>query len=175
MTVEVPTIRVGKGKNDKPVRIAAEHRERGTLVVGQPGLGKSSLLASMALQDIEAGLPVLVIDPATMVAQLIARIPPARLKDVVVISLRHDDAPLWPVFGIARREGEQLTVAQQLVAAWRAQYGNESIGPRAESVLANALLSIPQKSGVSPVELLAVLSLKFYRWAALETRALNEI
>lgn len=180
MQIEVPDIllgqlRTGGTEAGEDVKILAEHRFRGTLVVGSPGMGKSALLAEMGLQDIRQGLGVLIIDPHTMVQDVIARIPPERVQDVVVISFRHDESPLWPVLDVARKDDEQLLVAEYLFDAWRAQYGRESIQARAEAVLSNALLAIPRKSGISPVELLALLCLQFYRWSALGEKALGEL
>jgi hypothetical protein len=166
---QLPKLVLGTNpKTGEEVVVKAEHRARGMLIAGQPGVGKSTLTASLILQEIEAGVPVLVIDPHTLVPDLLQRIPKSQMHRVVLTSLRIDTPPLWPILDIAHRDDEYLVVAQQLTEAWRAQYGDESVGPRADSVLAKALLTMPRREGISPVELLAILQLEAYRALALK-------
>src|ERR1035437_2838442 len=167
-----PDVQVGVSEQKEPIKIQAEHRPRGMLIVGQPGSGKSSLLGELVLQDIKAGVGVLVLDPHELVRDLLRRIPPERARDVVVLSLIPDETPLWPVLDVARSDDEALVVAGLLVDAWRAQYGDESVGPRAVSILSHALSSIP-RSVLSPVELLSVLSWKDYRRQAIDRMELD--
>jgi len=143
-------------------------RYRGTLLYGQPGLGKSEFQAGLILQDIEAGRGVLVVDPHDNISKrLLPRIPASRVDDVVLLSLVPGEAPMWPLLDIAQRDDEVLLLADLLVDAWRAQHGVESIGPRASSMLAHALKLLPPAE-LSPVELLAALSFSDYRESLLD-------
>jgi hypothetical protein len=67
-------------------RLSQDERLRHVYVVGQTGTGKSTLLLNMALDDIDAGHGVTVLDPhGSLVDDLLARIPSFRLDDVILI------------------------------------------------------------------------------------------
>ena len=73
------------GNSRQPVLIDPEERFRHLYVSGQTGTGKSTLLLNLALQDIEAGAGVAVLDPhGDLVEALLGRIPGERADDVVV-------------------------------------------------------------------------------------------
>lgn len=61
-------------------------RARHFYVSGRTGTGKSTLLARMALLDMAAGDSVVVVDPhGDLCADLLDRVPPTRVEDVVLI------------------------------------------------------------------------------------------
>lgn len=151
----------------KEVKILAQHRSRGIMVVGQPGTGKSTLTNKLCLQDIQAGNSVFYMEPHEGIVGLLPQIPENRKKDVVLLTLRTKNSPLWPVLDVARNEDERSLVGDLLVDTWQAQYGKESVGPRAASILRHALLTLPEKLGASPLELMAVLSSFDYRFKLL--------
>jgi len=162
--VNLPEVRLGTDAvSDEALRIAPDHRPRGLMVAGLPGTGKSSLLLSVAVQDITAGAALLYVDRHDGIDKLLPHIPRARWDDVTILSLRSAKAPLWPVLQQARSDDEQLVQADLLVHMWRAQYGETSIGPRAKSILAHALMSMPRSYGISPMELYAVMTNRAFR------------
>ena len=56
--------------------LSTEERLRHTYVIGASGTGKSTLLLSMAMQDIEAGNGFAVLDPhGDLIEDILARIP----------------------------------------------------------------------------------------------------
>jgi len=59
-----------------------------------------------------------------------------------------------------------------LTDAWKAQYGEQSVGVRAEGILYHSLLSLPPEV-LSPLELMAVMVSKNYRTVALDTRDMH--
>jgi type IV secretory pathway TraG/TraD family ATPase VirD4 len=78
----------------QPERAAAETSPRVDLstrlqhvyIVGQTGTGKSTLMLHMALQDIEEGRGVTVLDPhGPLIEQLLDRIPARRRDDVILL------------------------------------------------------------------------------------------
>jgi hypothetical protein len=112
----------------------------GTHVIGPTGVGKSTLLANLIIQDIAAGRGVIAIDPkGDLIADVIARIP-ADQVDRVVIFDPADQAPIGlnPLHG-AGRSGE--LVADQLIAVFRGLYG-DYLGPRTIDVLASAIQTL---------------------------------
>jgi len=69
----------------KLVRILPNDRRRHIYTIGQTGVGKSVFLQNMAIQDIENGEGVCVIDPhGDMIETILGLIPKERFDDVVV-------------------------------------------------------------------------------------------
>lgn len=67
--------------------ITEEERQRHVLIVGGTGNGKTTMMQYMAMQDINNGKGVAVIDPHGDFAEyLLAHIPKSRVKDVVYIN-----------------------------------------------------------------------------------------
>lgn len=76
----------------QPVRLATDDRRRHAYVVGQTGVGKSSLLQNLIMQDICNGNGVGVLDPhGELIDAILARIPPERADDVVYINPENQD------------------------------------------------------------------------------------
>ena len=57
---------------NRPIRLTTDDRRRHLYVIGASGVGKSTLLESMALDDIYAGRGVAFIDPHGQSAERIA-------------------------------------------------------------------------------------------------------
>lgn len=69
----------------KEVRISREDRRRHLYVIGQTGTGKSVTLKNLALQDMQTGEGVCVIDPnGDLVEDLLSLVPKNRVQDVIV-------------------------------------------------------------------------------------------
>ena len=80
---------------EREIRIKREDRRRHTYLVGKSGTGKSVTLANMAIQDIQNGEGVCVIDPnGDLIEDILDRIPPERAEDVIVFSPSDTDRPL---------------------------------------------------------------------------------
>jgi len=140
------------GRSDSPVVIEAEERFRHMYVVGQTGTGKSTLLFNLALQDIEAGNGVAVLDPhGDLVESLLDCIPEERLDDVVLI----DPADPVAVVGVNLLEAESDVQRQYLIAelcgmfqALFDPFRQGIVGPRYETMLRGAaglLLAHPEQ------------------------------
>ena len=98
----------------REVRIAPSDRLRHAYVVGQTGTGKTTLLRTMILDDVDAGHGVCVIDPhGDLFHDLVDSIPEHRVDDVVLVDPTDSD---WPV-GLNllewRSEGERHFIAQE--------------------------------------------------------------
>lgn len=124
----------------REIRLTAEDRTRHMYVLGASGTGKSTFLLNLILQDIEAGEGVGVLDPhGDLIDQILAGIPPARYRDVVLVDPGDEE---WPVaFNIlqAHSETEKNLLASDLVAIFRRQ--STSWGDQMNSVFANAILA----------------------------------
>jgi energy-coupling factor transporter ATP-binding protein EcfA2 len=83
-----------RGKN-VPFGIKAKDRTRHVYVIGKTGMGKSTLLENMAVQDIRNGEGFAFIDPHGQTAEtLLNYIPPERMKDVLYFAPHDMDFPV---------------------------------------------------------------------------------
>lgn len=71
----------------RPVALSVEDSRRHLHVLGPTGTGKTTLLLTLALQDLAAGRGVGIIDPkGDLVEAVLARLPRERARDVVLIT-----------------------------------------------------------------------------------------
>lgn len=97
---DTPTsgVRLGMNKyrhKQKLVSMAPEDRLRHFYVIGQTGTGKTHLLKSMIIQDIENGEGVCFIDPhGSDVEDILNHIPAHRIKDVIYFDPAHTERPM---------------------------------------------------------------------------------
>jgi hypothetical protein len=75
--------------------VSQEQLESGTYILGVQGVGKSSLLESIILQQIAQNESVIAIDPhGDLVREIIARMPVNRVNDTYLLDLK--EARDWP-------------------------------------------------------------------------------
>jgi hypothetical protein len=78
----------------QPIRAGAEERMRHLYIVGQTGTGKSTILKNLALQDIQAGRGVCVVDPhGDLEEDILSQFPLKRKDDLVLIDLADEAYP----------------------------------------------------------------------------------
>lgn len=126
---------------------------RHTWVIGPNGVGKSTVLLNLIVQDLEAGRPVVAIEPKDLVTDILARIPESRRDDVVVLDPL-SDAPVGinPLDGRHRDRRSPEVVADSLFGTFKALYG-ESLGPRSSDILRNCLEVLARRDDASLVML----------------------
>ncbi len=79
----------------QPVFLSEPDRLQHTYVMGQTGTGKTTLLKTMILQDIEAGRGVAVVDPhGDLFRELLQQIPAHRREDVVILDPMDTEFPV---------------------------------------------------------------------------------
>jgi hypothetical protein len=122
-------------------------------VLGPSGVGKSTLLANLILQDIAAECGVVVVDPkGDLVDDVLRRLPSEALERVAVLDPT-DQAPLGinPLAGGTGGLGSGLAV-EGLFGVLHSLWA-ESWGPRLGDVLHAGLLTLALEPGHSLVEL----------------------
>src|ERR1700753_4325081 len=78
-----------------PFGLKAKDRSRHMYVIGKTGMGKSTLLENMAVQDIKNGEGMAFIDPHGKTADLLLEyVPPERVKDVIYFAPFDTDHPI---------------------------------------------------------------------------------
>jgi hypothetical protein len=104
------------GGSTQEVRLGREDRRRHVYLVGQTGTGKSTLLKTMILDDMRAGIGLCVIDPhGDLFKELLGHVPEERLNEVVVFDPTDTDYPLGLNLLEYRTEAQRHFLVQELV------------------------------------------------------------
>jgi len=133
-----------------PLRLANVDRLHHLHVLGPTGVGKSTLLAQLILQDIEAGHGVVVIDPKSdLVSEVLARVPESRNSDIIVLDPASTEHPIgFNLMQSAHDEQSRELVVDHVIHIWHELY-KDFWGPRSEDVLRGALLSLINTKGAN--------------------------
>jgi DNA polymerase III delta prime subunit len=126
---------LGLDTRGEPVALAIADARYHLHLLGPTGVGKSTLLARLALADLAAGRGAVVVDPkGDLVEDLLARIPEGFEERVDLL----DPAP--PGLNVLEGEDADL-VTDQLVWIFRRVY-EQFWGPRTDDILRAALLTL---------------------------------
>jgi hypothetical protein len=124
---------------DRAVCLDRELRNRHVYVIGKTRMGKTTLLKSMLLQDMERGDGVCLLDPHGDAAEdLLSLIPPDRIEDVFYFDPTDKTAPAFNPFALPFAPPK---LAEDMVSVFRMLLG-ESWGPRMEHLLRFGVLSL---------------------------------
>lgn len=138
--------------------IKTDDRRRHMYILGKTGMGKTTLLENMVLQDIEAGHGVCYIDPHGDTAEkIINHIPSGRINDVIYINPADLEFPVgFNVFESVDKSKDHL-LAAGLMGVFK-KIWPDVWSPRMEYILQNciyALLEIPNSTLLGIARLLA--------------------
>lgn len=127
------------------VRLAAGDRSRHLYLCGSTGTGKSTLLFNLALQEIEAGMGVCVIDPhGDLHDALLGSLPRHRLGDVVLVDPGHPEGAIGLNFLETRgpeRRREVAFLVNEMIKIFESLYDMRAVGgPMFEQYMRNTLL-----------------------------------
>lgn len=143
------------------IGLGKEARGRGTYVIGATGTGKTTLLQSIAYQDMAAGHGVCVLDPhGDMIDWLLARVPPNREADTILFNPADEDYP----FGLNllyRQDPDSPRETRWVVATIMStlrRLNEWSWGPRLEHVLGHTLWTAMSRKDSTLVEVLLLLT-----------------
>ena len=126
----------------RPLALGKEARLRHVHLLGPTGTGKSTLMVNMAVQDMEAGYGLVLIDPkADLVQEVLRRVPAHRQDDVILL----DPADTAQVVGFnplrASDPDQAEVVVENLVGTFKSLY-RFSWGPRLDDILRAALMTL---------------------------------
>ena len=142
-------------------------------VIGKTGVGKTTLLENLIVQDILAGRGCALIDPhGDLVERVAERVPEARKNDVVHLNVPDSAQPYSynPLSHVSA--DKQPLVASGLMEVFKKMWG-DSWGVRMEHILRNALLTLLELPQARVPDILRLFTDKEYRRAAV-ARVTNE-
>ncbi len=151
-----------------PFGIKSEDRSKHVYVIGKTGMGKSTLLENMAIQDIQNGEGLAFIDPHGKTAELLLDyVPEHRIKDVIYFAPFDMENP--PAFNIMEDIGpdKRHLVVAGLMSAFK-KIWVDAWSARMEYILQNTLLALLEYPGATLLGINKVLSDKDYRKAVVD-------
>lgn len=144
--------------------IKAKDRLKHMYVIGKTGMGKSTLLENMAIQDIQNGNGMAFIDPHGGTAEkLLEYVPEHRIKDVIYFAPFDIDYPIsFNVMEDIGAEKRHLVVSG-LMSAFKKLFGEESFSDRMQYILQNTILALLEYPGATMLGINKMLADKEYR------------
>ncbi|MEK7465111.1 MAG: DUF87 domain-containing protein, partial [Patescibacteria group bacterium] len=122
--------------------IKREDRRKHVYIIGKTGMGKSTVLENMTIQDIQQGRGVAVVDPHGEYAEkMLDFVPRHRMNDVIYFNPADTGYPV--AFNIMERvaEDQRHLVSSGLLGVFK-KIWPDVWSPRMEYLLANAILAL---------------------------------
>jgi len=148
--------------------INLDDRRRHMYVIGKTGMGKTQMLQNMAIQDIQSGKGVGIIDPHGEFAEaLLDYVPKSRINDVVYFNPADTDMPIG--FNIMEGVGreERYFIASGLMTAFEKVWA-DVWSERMKYILNNTILSLLEVPNSTILSVSRTLSDKDYRKKVVE-------
>jgi CxxC-x17-CxxC domain-containing protein len=144
--------------------IKLDDRRRHMYVIGKTGMGKSEMLKNMAIQDINNGNGLAIVDPhGELVEDLLNAVPQSRVNDVVYFNPADGDYPLaFNILESVDDPHQKNLVASGLIGIFKKLWA-DSWGPRLEYLLRNAILALLDYPGATLLGVTRILVDKEYR------------
>ncbi|MES2216164.1 MAG: type IV secretion system DNA-binding domain-containing protein [Patescibacteria group bacterium] len=143
--------------------IKAKDRTKHVYVIGKTGMGKSTLLENMAVQDIQGGEGMAFIDPHGKTADLLLEyVPKERVRDVIYIAPFDVDYPIS--FNVLESvdPAKRHLVTSGLMSTFK-KIWEDAWSARMEYILTNTLLALLEAPGTTLLGVNRMLSDKEYR------------
>lgn len=148
--------------------IRAVDRGKHMYVIGKTGMGKSTMLENLAIQDIQNGEGIAFIDPHGSTAEkLLDFVPQERIKDVVYFAPFDIDHPMG--FNVMEDVGydKRHLIVSGLMGAFE-RIWEDQWSARMSYILQNVMLALLEYPGASLLDVNRMLTNKTYREAVIE-------
>lgn len=146
---------------EKKIFMEQKDRTRHFYIVGQTGTGKSQFLMSLALQDIENGEGVAIVDPhGSDVEELLMKIPASRKDDVILFNVADTERPMGLNMLEARSEEEKHLIINSFIALLYKLYDPNRqgiMGPMLERAIRNVMLTAMSDPDATMVDVMRLL------------------
>lgn len=131
--------------------------------IGKTGAGKSSLLETLALQDIRLGRGIGLIDPhGDLVERLVAQIPDERKSDLIYLNVPDPDQP-YGYNPLRKVRSDRIPLAASGVLEAMQKLWQHEWGVRMEHILRNTLYALFEYGEATLPDVLRMLSDKEFR------------
>ncbi|MBT4071643.1 MAG: type IV secretory system conjugative DNA transfer family protein [Candidatus Magasanikbacteria bacterium] len=125
------------------VFIKEADRRRHLYIIGKSGSGKSVAIANLAIQDIQAGKGVAVVDPhGDLVEAILQHIPKHRADDVIIFNPSDLERPIGLNMLGPKTEDERDFAVQEMIGIFYKLFPPEMIGPMFEHQMRNVMLTL---------------------------------
>ena len=143
--------------------IKNEDRFSHIYIIGKTGTGKSTLIETMTLQDLELGHGFALVDPhGELVERIAARIPPSREADTIYFNPADPGQP-YGYNPLRQVRAEFITLAASGLMEVLKKMWVDSWGVRMEHILRNVLLALLEQPDATLNDVLRLLSDRKYR------------
>lgn len=148
---------------DRTFGIKDEDRFSHVYVIGKTGTGKSTLIETMALQDIERGCGLALIDPhGDLVERIAAQVPTRRNSDVIYLNASDPMQP-YGYNPLRRVRDDRIALAASgFIEVFRKMWP-DAWGVRMEHILRNVLMALLEQPHATMHDVLRVLSDRKFR------------
>ena len=164
MSEEINVIGQTNFRNQRrPFGIYPDDRRRHVYIIGKTGVGKTTLMENMIIQDVRNGKGLALVDPHGDVAEKILDIiPPERTNDVIYFDPSDVDYPV--AFNVLESvdPAYKYLVASGLVSSLKKIWA-DSWGPRLEYILRNVILALLDYPSSTMLGIMRMLADKNYR------------
>ncbi len=150
-------------RNNQIFGIKDEDRFSHIYIIGKTGTGKSTLMETMVLQDIERGHGVAVVDPhGDLAERIVARVPERRKNDVIYLNAADPSQPYGynPLRHV--REDRIALAASGFLEVFKKMW-SEAWGVRMEHILRNVLMALLEQPDSTMPDILRLLADGKYR------------
>lgn len=148
--------------------IKDDDRRRHMYLIGKTGMGKSTILENMIVEDIREGKGVAVVDPhGDLAEKIIEFIPSNRINDIIYFNPSDTNYPI--AFNVVEQVEPHLRhlVASGLIGVFEKLWA-DSWGPRLEYILRNSILAILDYPNSTLLGVTRMLSDKAFRKKVVE-------
>ncbi len=139
-------------------------RRKHMYIIGKTGMGKTTLLENLAMQDIVNGEGLAFIDPhGDTASKLLDFVPEERIKDVIYFDPADTDFPIgFNVMETVEPERRHF-VASGLMSVFKKIFGPDVWSARMEYILNNTVLALLEYPGSTILNINAMLAVKEFR------------
>lgn len=174
-TIGITTFRPGSRVGDQSVRIAGSDRFSHVYVLGRTGVGKSSLLGNLLLQDVFSGAGAVLFDPhGDLVEKLVAPAQRSRCADLIYLDLPDlgNSFRFNPVGDVS--PPVRPLAAAGLVEAFKKLWSDDW-GPRLEHLLRNVVFTLLEMPEATLADVPSLLADRRFRRQALQHVSIEEV
>lgn len=143
--------------------IKNDDRRRHMYLIGKTGMGKSTVLKNMIVDDLRANKGIAVVDPhGDLAEKILEYVPNNRVNDIIYFNPADIEYPI--AFNVVEQVEPHLRhlVASGLIGVFQKLWA-DSWGPRLEYILRNSILAILDFPGSTLLGVVRILSDKPYR------------